>query len=253
MNVTERKLHGDDRTTPYAGGPKDMRMGTSESSRLCETCKGTMVDCPGHFGVMKLALPVFHVGYFKHTLNILQSVCKDCSQLLLSEEERQRCLKRIKTNAEPSQNARLLKAMVDECKKMRTCRHCGAHNGTVKKKPGESLTIIHARFSVTKDHDMDDIVKRFEHSCAVNSEVEKSIKDALEELDPLKVQQIFSRINDDDIQLFHMNANLCKPLDLLVTHVPTPPLCVRPTVMVDAGTTNEDDLTMKLSEMAEYN
>lgn len=71
MNVTERKLHGDDRTTPYAGGPKDMRMGTSESSRLCETCKGTMVDCPGHFGVMKLALPVFHVGYFKHTLNIL--------------------------------------------------------------------------------------------------------------------------------------------------------------------------------------
>jgi len=50
-----------------------------------------------------------------------------------------------------------------------------------------------------------------------------------------------------------MNAELCKPLDLLITHVPTPPVCIRPTVMVDAGTTNEDDLTMKLSEMNEYN
>jgi len=51
---------------------------------------------------VKLALPVFHVGYFKHTLNILQAVCKDCSRLLLSEEERDRSLRRIKHNAEPS-------------------------------------------------------------------------------------------------------------------------------------------------------
>ena len=102
MKVSERRLNGDDRVTPYLGGPKDLRMGTSESSKLCATCNGTMVDCPGHFGVLKLALPVFHVGYFKHLLNILQCICKDCSKLLLSEDERQRFLKRIKKNAEPS-------------------------------------------------------------------------------------------------------------------------------------------------------
>lgn len=118
---------------------------------------------------------------------MLQAVCKDCSRLLLSDSERQRSLKRIKNNAEPSQNLKVLKAMLDECKKVRTCPCCGAHNGTVKKKPGESLKIIHDRYSVTKDNELDDLVKRFDHSCAVNPEIEKSLKDTVEELDPLKV------------------------------------------------------------------
>mmetsp|Transcript_33040 Transcript_33040/g.40901 ORF Transcript_33040/g.40901 Transcript_33040/m.40901 type:complete len:90 (+) Transcript_33040:486-755(+) len=89
--------------------------------------------------------------------------------------------------------------MLDECKKMRTCLHCGAHNGTVKKKPSESLKIIHDRYNVTKDHEVDDLIKKFEHSCNVNPEVEKSLKDAYEELDPLKTAQIFSKIDEDDI------------------------------------------------------
>ena len=49
--------------------------------------------------------------------------------------------------------------MTDECKKMRTCIHCGAYNGVVKKKPGESLKIIHDAFAVSKDQEIDDLVK----------------------------------------------------------------------------------------------
>ena len=100
--VSEWRLHRDDRVTPFAAGPKDLRMGTSEGSFNCETCKRGLFDCPGHYGFVKLALPVFHVGYFKHTLAILQSVCKECSRVLLTPEERERCLKRVRANAEPS-------------------------------------------------------------------------------------------------------------------------------------------------------
>ena len=35
-----------------------------------------MSDCVGHFGYIKLALPVFHIGFFKHVLSILQVICK---------------------------------------------------------------------------------------------------------------------------------------------------------------------------------
>ena len=49
--------------------------------------------------------------------------------------------------------------MTDECKKMRTCIYCGAFNGTVKKKPTESLKIIHDRYALTKDQEIDDLVK----------------------------------------------------------------------------------------------
>ena len=50
VSVNDYKLHRDDRVTPFPGGPKDLRMGTSEGTRLCETCGRSLFDCPGHFG-----------------------------------------------------------------------------------------------------------------------------------------------------------------------------------------------------------
>ncbi len=33
-------------------------------------------SCVGHFGVVRLTLPVFHVGYFKAIITVLQNICK---------------------------------------------------------------------------------------------------------------------------------------------------------------------------------
>jgi DNA-directed RNA polymerase III subunit RPC1 len=46
---------------------------------------------------------------------------------------------------------------------------------------------------------------------------------------------------------------LCKPKDLIMTHLPAPPVCIRPSVAVTATIKNEDDLTVKLAEIAYYN
>lgn len=140
------------------GGPLDPRLGTSEKGQTCETCGSNMTDCPGHFGNLKLALPVFHIGYFKHTVAILQVVCKECSRVLLSQEDYSKMLKRVRTNSEPSTNLRVLKATIDECKKMKTCVYCGAFNGSVKKKPNEALKILHDKFRVTKETDIEELV-----------------------------------------------------------------------------------------------
>lgn len=48
-----------------------------------------------------------------------------------------------------------------------------------------------------------------------------------------------------------VGTDRCKhPVDLLTTRVPVPPVCIRPSVISElkAGT-NEDDLTMKLTEI----
>lgn len=42
----------------------------------CTTCGQDLTDCPGHFGYIRLALPIFHVGYFNEIINILQCICK---------------------------------------------------------------------------------------------------------------------------------------------------------------------------------
>lgn len=84
---------------PHPNGVLDRRLGVSSKlmpgppgrgmvQSVCETCGEKLADCAGHFGYIKLELPVFHIGYFKNTLQILQSMCKSCARLLLPDEER---------------------------------------------------------------------------------------------------------------------------------------------------------------------
>ena len=47
-----------------------------------------MTECPGHFGFIKLELPVLHIGYLKQTVAVLQCICKTCSRILLPPKER---------------------------------------------------------------------------------------------------------------------------------------------------------------------
>lgn len=50
--------------------------GTSDKNAYCETCGQSSVNCVGHYAYIKLAMPVFHIGFFKHTIAILQCICK---------------------------------------------------------------------------------------------------------------------------------------------------------------------------------
>ena len=61
---------------PYPHGVLDKRLGISSKTEKCDTCGENTSVCSGHFGYIKLELPVFHIGYFKTTLFILQVICK---------------------------------------------------------------------------------------------------------------------------------------------------------------------------------
>jgi len=66
-------------------------------------------------------------------------------------------MKRVRSNLEPYMNLKFLKATIDDCRKMHTCIHCGAHNGIVKKKPNEALKIVHEKYQ--KDSDVDELIR----------------------------------------------------------------------------------------------
>ena len=59
-----------DETTHRAkvGGLMDPRMGTIDRNFKCQTCGEGMSECPGHFGHIELARPVFHIGASKTNL-----------------------------------------------------------------------------------------------------------------------------------------------------------------------------------------
>ena len=60
---------------PKKGGLVDLRLGTCDIYLPCSTCGENSLNCPGHFGHIELAEPVFHFGFLEHLKNILQCVC----------------------------------------------------------------------------------------------------------------------------------------------------------------------------------
>lgn len=69
-------------------------------------------------------------------------------------------------------------------------------------------------------------------------------------MNPLIVLNLFKRIPAEDVPLLLMNPEAGKPSDLILTRLLVPPLCIRPSVVSDLKSgTNEDDLTMKLTEI----
>ena len=47
---------------PNMGGLMDPRVGTIDRNFKCQTCGDGMLECPGHFGHIELARPVFYPG-----------------------------------------------------------------------------------------------------------------------------------------------------------------------------------------------
>ncbi|KMR03013.1 dna-directed rna polymerase ii subunit rpb1 [Lasius niger] len=103
---------------PKLGGLMDPRQGVIDRNSRCQTCAGNMTECPGHFGHIDLAKPVFHVGFITKTIKILRCVCFYCSKLLVSPHNPK--IKEIvmKTKGQPRKR---LAFVYDLCKSKSIC------------------------------------------------------------------------------------------------------------------------------------
>ena len=89
---------------PRQMGLADPRLGSIDRAVKCATCDENMSECPGHFGHVELAVPVFHVGMFGGVLvplqscsqfyslgfmtkikKLLETVCHNCGKILVDE------------------------------------------------------------------------------------------------------------------------------------------------------------------------
>lgn len=239
------------------GGALDTRMGTSLNAVECTTCHGNLASCHGHFGHVRLALPVFHVGYFKAIILVLQCICKNCAALLLDEQAKRAFLADLRRpNIDNLRRMKIFKKVVEQCKKQRRCLQCNHVNGVVKKAASgagpAALKIVHDTFryigkKATPEKEVWD--KEFDEVFSRNPELEKFAKRVHEDLNPLKVLNLFKQITPLDCELFGIDAARGgRPEMYIWRYLPAPPVCIRPSVMMDAQS-NEDDLTVKLTEI----
>ncbi len=84
MEVTTSEVYDSD-AYPIEGGVMDPRMGVIDPGMRCKTCGGRSGECPGHFGYIQLAKPVFNILFINHIKNLLELVCHKCGALLLDK------------------------------------------------------------------------------------------------------------------------------------------------------------------------
>lgn len=232
---------------PY--GPLDTRLGISNSNNnaKCATCGKNMQDCTGHFGYLDLELPVFHVGYFKLIIYVLQTICKNCSRVLLDNEAKKTYLRQIKRpNLSYLFRKNLHKKILTVCKKKSYCPYCNHRNGMVRKVAGTILKIVHVRPDP-------EINEQFRNCVDRNKELGTLLnKCKFDLINPMVALNIMNEISAEDLPLLMMNPLVGHPRNLILTRLPVPPCCIRPSVANENGTT-EDDVTVKLTEIVFLN
>ena len=94
--------------------------------------------------------------------------------------------------------------------------------------------------------------RSFDEAKKFNHEVEKHVKRAMDDMNPLRVLNLFKQISASDCELLGMNPIEGRPEMFIWQFVPAPPVCIRPSVAQDSSST-EDDITSKLSDIVHIN
>ena len=257
IQVVAKNLYNQDADrTPILYGALDNRMGTSQKSQKCSTCGLGLSDCVGHFGYINLELPVYHVGYFRAIIQILQTICKSCSAVLLSEKDKNIFREKLKApNIPYLAKQALRKKILTKAKKTVQCFECNARNGVVKKCGLLKISHEPYRFCKKNSEPLMDKLAEYEELIEKNKEVESMMSTALiHVLNQMEVLSLFEQIRDHDLPYLLMDKTASRPCDMILTRIACPPLCIRPSVVSDLKSgTNEDDVTMKMTEIVFLN
>ena len=225
MEVVENQTF--DRNEPVSGGLFDPRMGVIDNNRVCATCQQRNTFCPGHFGHISLARPVFYIQFFEYVRKLVRCVCFRCSRLLVdldSAEVKALLARRISRQ-------KRWDAMSKLCQKVKRCGHdtvdgCGA------KVPDKVVRTDDMRMClrlVWKD---------------AGREVVFTAEDVL---------RVLRGVTDADSDALGFSPRYNRPEWMICTALPVPPPAVRPSVRQDTGQRQEDDLTHKLSDVVKFN
>lgn len=215
---------------PKHGGLFDPRLGVVESHKKCVTCGYDNKLCPGHFGHIELAKPVFNSVFIDYVRKILKCVCFNCSKLLVDPKHPD--IKRI-----IDKNASRIKrfdTIFKICDKLKGIG-CGAHQ---EHKTGGCLSIQPNK--IEKNMQMGTIIMTW--------------KDA--DLDKLElyaedVLRILKRMTMSDVEILGFTY---RPENMIFQVFPFPPTSIRPSVTDPMGRrSSPDDLTVKLCDIIKQN
>jgi DNA-directed RNA polymerase beta' subunit len=215
-------------TEPVDNGLFDSKMGVIEHNRVCKTCLQKNTFCPGHFGHITLAKPVFYIQFFDIVKKILKCVCFRCHRLLIDRDGPE--VKAIIASKMSKQKK--WEKIYKMCQKVKICGNDTTY-GCGSKQPDKIL-----REPLVK------IVMEWKDIEPPNNRLV---------FDAEKIMIILRGISDADSKTLGFDPQYNRPEWMICTVLPVPPPSVRPSVRTDTGQRSEDDLTHKLCDIVKTN
>jgi DNA-directed RNA polymerase II subunit RPB1 len=216
-----------EKDTPVIKGLFDPRMGTTEMGKVCSTCGQNNIDCPGHFGHVELARPVYHWQFTPHVLRVLKCTCLQCSKLLIDKD------------------SAVVKSLMKKPNKVRWAEIYNLTHGKIKRCGQDNDDGCGATHPDKIRLDgMDGITAVWKN---------KGADDTTQKLSIERVKDIFERITDEDVNILGFTDTWCRPDWLICSIFPVPPPSVRPSVKQDDSQRMDDDLTHKLCDIIKCN
>ncbi|CAJ0585840.1 unnamed protein product, partial [Mesorhabditis spiculigera] len=233
---------------PKLGGLMDPRQGVIDRKGNCMTCTGDLAHCPGHFGHLELAKPVFHIGFMTKSLKVLRCVCFYCSRLLL-DKENQRVKEILKKTA--GNPRRRLAMIYDLCKTKQVCE--GATDPT---NPDEAEEVDPDK--PTRSGGCGRYQPNYRKvGIEITAEWKKNFNEDTQErkitVTAERALDVFKGVTDEDCLIIGMDPRFARPDWMIATVLPVPPLAVRPAVVTFGSARNQDDLTHKLADIVKQN
>ena len=83
VEITKHETY--DKDIPVIKGLFDLRMGTTDMGKVCNTCHLKNTDCPGHFGHIELAMPIYSLHFSDIIVKTLKCICFRCAKLRIDK------------------------------------------------------------------------------------------------------------------------------------------------------------------------
>lgn len=227
---------------PVTGGVLDSRMGVLDGTRRCPTCGNKNTFCPGHFGHVELAKPVFYAQFMDTVKKVLRCVCFRCSNLLADWSENGLSRRTVLKLAREKRFEAVYKAC-NRSSKQKECALCKARQPNMVSR--EIILKIMLEWKRAPGEAANEVVEGAEPG-TVNGPSQLVLY-------PEDVERILKRISDEDAEALGFTPLLNRPEWMICSVFPVPPPCVRPTVHNDIGQRREDDLTHKICEIVKVN
>ena len=222
--ITDVALY--ERGVPKDHGINSLLLGTCDPRVRCKTCRHSVTTCPGHWGHMELAQPVYHPLFLDYTVKVLRCVCFFCSQLL---RPREAAVAPPPTWA-PARRKRTVLAALANALKGKKCPHCGGAQPAYRK----ANMAVQCTWPAGTEY-ASDAEKEF---------CERPFSAA-------RAHEILRHVPDTACLAFGMDPVLTRPENFVLRLLLVPPPIIRPSVTVTEGsrTRGQEDLTLKLLDI----